>query len=182
MLQPGAGNPDTSPVLEDVCCCALPSSKVSPDPFHLSGLLPCCFFLPCCHGNAACIHPWSCLHPSLVQQPVSATSLLPRVTAERGLVGLLAPQLPSLQAPEETLLKDKKREGGGHPGGCSVGLCWSLLAAAGARAALRASVEVCFIRPAPASEQGRAETAIVMRRAEIAAHSGRGAVEKAGGQ
>ena len=64
---PWGGNPNLSLMLEDLCPCALPVSKVSPDPFLLSvaAAMPlfCCVAMempPASIPGPACIHPWSC--------------------------------------------------------------------------------------------------------------------------
>lgn len=150
------------------CCVAmemLPASIPGPACLHPAVVLSVS------HPGPACFHPWSSLPPSLVLQPLSATRLLPR-----GFQGAL----PSLRTLDKTLLEMKRGRGRrGAPAGYSICLCRSLAAAAGARA----SVQVRFIKPAPASEWRRAETATETRTAGIAACGGSRTMEKAeGGQ
>lgn len=116
----------------------------------------------------------------LVLPLVGDTSLLPQGTAKGGLVGLLGPQLPPLQALDKTLLKDRKREGGrGHP--------WvtQSISAGPHRGRGRRRPSACLSigalhQAAPALAWGQAEAATVMRRAGAAVHGRRGAVAKAG--
>lgn len=102
---PWGSNSSFPPLPQCWTCLSVPflAAKFLLTPFSFQG----CFhiglvvgFLLCCHGNGACIHPWSCLypwsylhprvlHPSLVlpaSLPGSASSAVPRGTAEGGLV------------------------------------------------------------------------------------------------
>lgn len=151
-------------------------------------------FLLCCHGNAACIHPWSCLSPSC-RGPVCIppwSCLFPPLVLPASLPGSAAAechQAPPSGLPGgspisantgQNIIRDEKREREeGAPAGYSICLCRSLAAAAGARA----SVQVRFIKPAPASEWRRVETATETRTAGIAACGGSRTMAKAeGGQ